>query len=141
MKKQHQRDFLEIEKSIKSRIKFLGGLGFTEEEKKIRKEELEIILKKLNNIRHYRLKPLKSINTIHGLSFKLGDKFHIPGDLESTYKIILFPNSVTICGESANPNIGRPWTCEVYVEDAIKVKEKKKKEKTKRKKKKSKNKK
>lgn len=121
-----QRDFLEIENAVKSRMSFLSTLDFSEEENKSRKQELEIILKKINKVRYHRLKPLKSIDTVSGIKFKIGDKFHIPGDELTTYTIVLFPDSVTIRGESSNPAIGKPWTVEVYVESARKVKATKK---------------
>ena len=136
-KKKHQRDFLELEKAIKGRLKYVPSLGFSEDETKIRKEELEIILKKISKLRFYRLKPLQKASTVHGLTFDIGDKFFIPGNLETKYKIVAFPDSCTIRGECSNPNIGEPYTCEVYIEDARKVKKKKsKKTKTKRLKKK-----
>lgn len=126
MDNQHQRDFLEIENAVKTRISFLGGLNFTEEEIKVRKEELSIVLKKIEKVRQNRLSPLKSIKTVHETKFKLGDYFHIPGDELSVYKIVLFPDAVTIRGEAKNPAIGKPYTCEVYCEVACKVKQKEK---------------
>jgi len=122
-KKEIQRDFLELENTIKSRISYLNALGFTEEEKKIRKEEGEIILKKISKLKYYQLNPLQSVDTVHGLSFKIGDKFHIPGDIITKYTIVAFPDSVTVRGECINPDIGKPWVCEVYIEGVRKVEE------------------
>ena len=127
MEKQFRRDFLEIRKTIESRINFLGTLdSFTEEEQKIRKQECEILLKKLDKIKYYQLNPLQFIETVKGVSFKLGDKFHIPGDEKAVYTIVAFPDAVTVRGEANNPPIGKPWTCEVYVESAVKIKSPKK---------------
>lgn len=123
MEKQRQRDFLELEDTIKSRISFMQGLNFSEDEIKIRKEELEIILKKISKVKYYRAKPLDSVSTVHGIKFSIGDKFIIPGNLETKYKIVLFPDAVTIRGECDNPNIGEPYTCESYIETIRKVKE------------------
>lgn len=122
MEKQHKRDFLEIEEAIKSRIAFLDSLSYPKEETEIRKQELDIIRKRISKIRYHRLNPLESITTVHGTNFKLGDYFHIPGDTLSKYKIVLFPDAVTIRGVSENPAIGKPWICEIYIEDAQKVK-------------------
>ena len=127
MDKQHLRDLLEIQTTIDSRIKFLATTGFPVEEQKYRKEELNMLLNKVKKIRSIRKTPIESIETVRGASFKIGDKFHIAGDLISTYTIVLFPDTVTIRGEASNPAIGKPWTCEVYLESAIKVKKEKSK--------------
>jgi len=127
MDKQHLRDLLEIQTTIDSRIKFLATTGFPVEEQKYRKEELNMLLNKVKKIRSIRKTPIESIETVRGASFKIGDKFHIAGDLISTYTIVLFPDIVTIRGEASNPAIGKPWTCEVYLESAIKVKKEKSK--------------
>ena len=127
MDKQHLRDLLEIQTTIDSRMKFLATTGFPVEEQKYRKEELNMLLNKVKKIRSIRKTPIESIETVRGTSFKIGDKFHIAGDLISTYTIVLFPDTVTIRGEASNPAIGKPWTCEVYLESAIKVKKEKSK--------------
>jgi len=127
MDKQHLRDLLEIQTTIDSRMKFLAKTGFPEEEQKYRKEELNMLLNKVKKIRSIRKTPIESIETVRGASFKIGDKFHIAGDLISTYTIVLFPDTVTIRGEASNPAMGKPWTCEVYLESAIKVKKEKSK--------------
>ena len=125
MDKQHLRDLLEIQSTIQSHIKRLTTSAFPKEEQTYRKQELTMLLNKVTKIRKARQKPLESIETVRGTSFKIGDKFHIYGDLVSTYTIVFFPDSVTIRGESSNPAIGKPWTCEVYVESAVKAKKEK----------------
>jgi len=125
MEKQHLRDLLEIKTTIESHIKRLVISGFPKEEMEYRKQELTMLLRKVNKIRKARQKPIESIETVRGISFKIGDTFHIFGDTVSTYTIVLFPDSLTIRGEAHNPAIGKPWTCEVYVESAQKVTKKK----------------
>lgn len=125
MDKQHQRDFLEIQKTIESRIDYLNTSGFPKQEIEYRQQEHKMMLNKIAKIRSNRLKPLQSLETVRGTQFKIGDKFHIAGDELTAYNIVAFPDSSTIRGECSNPAIGKPWTCEVYVESAFKVKKKK----------------
>lgn len=125
IQRQHQRDFLELEQAIKSRVSFLSGLGFSEDEQRIRKQEANILLSIIENIRDYRLKPLKESTTVHGLTYHLDDHFFIPGNEDTTYKIIAFPDKLTIRGKAATiPAIGMPYTVEVYIEQARKVEKK-----------------
>ena len=126
MDKQHARDLLEIKQTIESHIKRLATSGFPKEESDYRKQELTMLLNKVNKIRSARQKPIESLSTVRGVTFKIGDTFHIAGDTVSKYKIVLFLDNLTIRGEANNPAIGKPWTCEVYLESAHKiVKEKK----------------
>lgn len=122
MDKQHLRDLLEIQTSIDWHIKRLSTSGYPKKEQAYRKEELKMILFYVHKIRKARLKPIESLQTVRGVSYKIGDKFHIAGDEISTYTIVLFPDTVTIRGEASNPAIGKPWTCEVYLENAVKIK-------------------
>ena len=122
MEKEHLRDLLTIQDTVKGRIKFLDTAGFDKEEISYRKQECGILLKKVSKIRTHRQKPIQELSTVRGTTFKIGDKFHIAGDELSQYTIVLFPDTVTIRGESSNPAIGKPWTCEVYLENAHKIK-------------------
>jgi len=127
--KEHQRHFLELEKTVEARIRYLddGAIaGFSKEETFARKEECVKLLHKVMKFRSRALNPIQTIETARGTQFKVGDKFHIAGDEISKYIIVAFPDSVTIRGESKNPAIGKPWTCEVYVESAFKAKKEKK---------------
>lgn len=122
MEKEHQRDFLKLKKSIKARINFLNSLNYTDEIKENRKQELEIALKLVNNIVDDRINPIESVTTINGeTTYKIGDYFTIPGDELTKYKIVLFPDALTLRGESDNSAIGKPTVCEVYLEFARKV--------------------
>ena len=127
MDKEQQRDFFKIQQAIEGRISFLDTLSYSEEIKRNRKEELFIMLKVVNKVRQYSLKPLKAIATVGGTKYKIGDLFRIPGDEVTDYKIVLFPNEVTIRGVATYAKIGKPYTCEVYVELARKVEKKKEK--------------
>lgn len=121
VQKQHQRDFTAISGLVKSRIKFLDTLNYDKDILAHKKDELSIVLKSINKVRETRLKPFKELTTVRGQTFKIGDKFKLPGDEVSKWEIVLFPDEVTIRGVANNPAIGKPWVCEVYLESAILV--------------------
>lgn len=122
MEKELQSDFLEIENSIKARIGFLESTSYDKKEIEIRKNELEIIRKVVNKYRYYRFKPLEELSTVRGITLKIGDEFHIAGDLVTTYKVVSFPDGCTVRGSANNPLIGKPWICEAYIEEVVKKK-------------------
>ena len=132
MEKQHSRDLLEFVQVVEFRLAYLKehSCGLTPEQLDSSKQELTRLLNKFKKIRSIRGTPIESISTVRGMTLKIGDKFHIAGDTISVYTAVLFPDTVTIRGESSNPAQGKPWTCEVYIESAFKVKKVKEKKTT-----------
>ncbi len=115
----------ELKDRVKGRIMFIENSSLPENEVALMLKENEIFLRILNKVIDNKLKPIQTIETVRGTSYKVGDTFCINGNENTKYTIEYFPDSVTVRGVSKNPEIGKPWIVESYIEDIFKPKKKK----------------
>jgi hypothetical protein len=126
MKEEKKKDlvemFMELKSRINGRLEFVKTSGIPENEIKIKVYENELFLKIIDKIIDHKIKPIESIETVRGTQYKLGDTFCIAGNENTKYKITYFPDSVTVRGFCKNPEIGKAWTVEAYIEEIFKPK-------------------
>jgi hypothetical protein len=115
----------ELQDRVKGRMMFAQQSALPENEIKLRVTENENILKILDKIIDHKINPIKSIETVRGVKYEIGDTFCINGNVNTKYKIEYFPDSVTVRGISKNPEIGQAWTVEAYIENIFKPKKEK----------------
>jgi hypothetical protein len=136
MKEEKKKDlvemFMELKSRINGRLEFVKTSGIPENEIKIKVYENELFLKIIDKIIDHKIKPIESIETVRGTQYKLGDTFCIAGNENTKYKITYFPDSVTVRGFCKNPEIGKAWTVEAYIEEIFKPKKVKEVRKVKR---------
>lgn len=126
MKEKDKEAFMyNIKDRIKGRLMFIANSELPESEKSIMKSENEILLRVVNKVINNKLNPVKTIETVRGTQYKIGDTFCINGNATTKYVIENFPDSVTVRGLSKNPDIGTAWTVEAYVEEIYKPKKEK----------------
>ena len=126
-KKEVTAMFFELKERIQGRLSFAQSSALPAEEISIKKKENEVLLQIIDKVIDHKINPIKSIETVRGTKYEVGNKFCINGNVNTKYEITYFPDSVTVRGVCTNPEIGQAWTVEAYIENIFKPKELKEK--------------
>ena len=126
-KKEVTAMFFELKERVQGRLLFAESSSLPEEEISIKKKENEVLLQIIDKVIDHKINPIKSIETVRGTKYEVGNKFCINGNVNTKYEITYFPDSVTVRGVCTNPEIGQAWTVEAYIENIFKPKELKEK--------------